>query len=206
MMHTITRKYRTMRKMMREIGLLRTLRITADKAALKLLRKVYGFHPVHTIIPLSSRPYRYIVAELANGLKPHCVVEVGCGLGIILSLIKAPNRCGSDIDEGAIKAARLLRRGVSFSHGDITTVSQQPIDVLILVNWIHEYSPEQLDIWLSPMLSRTSYLLMDAIYPDAPKYYRYRHDFKFLGTRVRHVATRPVPNETRKIVLYKVTL
>jgi len=192
-----------MRKMMREIGFLRTSRITADKIALKLLQKVYGFYTVHVITPLSARPYRHVVAKLANDLKPRCVVEVGCGLGIILSLIKAPDRFGYDVDEGAIKAARLLRRGVSFSHGDITTVSQQPIDVLILVNWMHEYSPEQLDIWFSPMLSRTSYLLMDAIDPDAPEYYRYRHDFKFLGTRVRHVATRPIPNEKRKIILYE---
>ncbi len=206
MMHTIIRKCHTMRKMIREIGFPRTLRITVDKIALTLLQKVYGFHPVHVITPLSARPYRHIVADLANGLKPRCVVEVGCGLGIILSLIRAPNRFGYDVDEGAIRAARLLRRRVSFTHGDITTVSQQPIDVLILVNWIHEYSPEQLDIWLSPMLSYTSYLLMDAIDPDGPEGYRYRHDFKFLETRVRRIAVRPVPNETRSIILYEVTL
>ena len=51
------------------------------------MAKKYGFHPWHAAAPLSARPYRRTVAEMVNGVNPEVVVEVGCGLSSILSLV-----------------------------------------------------------------------------------------------------------------------
>jgi len=198
---------RVVRKLraIRERGLLRSARIAADRFALHGLRQVYGFHPWHAEAPLSARPYRRPLAEMVNRLKPDCVVEVGCGLGVTLELIEAPQRWGYDRDAGAIRAARWLRdKAICFVEGDLTTVAQDPIDILILVNWIHDYSPEQLDAWLQPLLPRTRYLALDAIHPDNPLNYRYTHDFAFLTGRAERTAIVRPANEGRQFHLYRV--
>jgi hypothetical protein len=187
------------------LGIFASIRIALDRTALGVLSRIFGFHPWHAAAPLSARPYRRVVADLVNELNPRRVVEVGCGLGSILSLIHAPERYGYDVDEGAIRAARLIRsKGISFIQGDMRTVSQSNIDVLILCNWIHDFSPEQLDSWITPLMSRTSYLLLDAIDSNGPEGYRFKHDFAFLGVRATHVAVRRAPGEGRTFNVYKV--
>lgn len=181
------------------------MRILADRTGLRLLQTAYGFHSWHAAAPLSARPYRRVVAHLVNALEPRCVVEVGCGLGSILSLVNAPELFGYDVDAGAVRAARLIRgRRISFIQGDMTTVAQSHIDVLILCNWIHEFSPAQLDAWITPLLSRTSYLLLDAIDSDGPEGYRFKHDFSFLGARASRISVSRAPDEGRSFCVYKV--
>lgn len=199
---------KTMRRLqrVRSTGWRRSLRIGADRACLKLLQRVYGFNAWHADAPLSARPYRTVVAGMVNGIRPpvRCVVEVGCGLGSILSLIDAPQRHGYDLDAGAIRAARFLNgRAVTFVVGDMGAIAQDRIDVLILVNWIHEISPQQLDEWLAPLLPRTSFLLVDAIDPALTEY-RFAHDFAFLHGRAREVQVGRAPNEGRRFLLYEV--
>lgn len=188
-------------------GWMRSIRILMDRGALGLLQKVYGFHPWHAAAPLSARPYRKVVADLVASVAPpaQCVVEVGCGLGGILSLVRAPERYGYDVDGGAIRAARLLHgRGVTFVVGDMTAVSQPRIDVLILVNWIHDFAPQQLERWLEPLLCRTKFLLLDAIDPDSSAGYRFAHDFAFLEGIARRSRVARADNEGRSFLLYEV--
>lgn len=189
----------------RSVGLMRSARILLDRSALKLLERVYGFHPWHASAPVSARPYRRELAALVNTLEPTCVVDVGCGLGSLLSFVRAPQRFGYDVDAAAIAAARLLRgKGVQFIEGDMTAVAQQRIDVLILVNWIHGFSPERLADWLKPLLPRTRYLLVDSVDQDGPTGYPYRHDFAFLGDRARCVSELRVAGEPRRFLVYEV--
>lgn len=197
----LRRRLRTAYRM----GLGRAVRIAVDRAALRLLRHLYGFHPWHTEAPLSARGYRRDVARLVNALHPQTVVEVGCGLGSILSLIDAPVRVGYDLDAGAIRAARAMRSGrIRFVEGDLSAVEETAIDVLILVNWIHELSPAALESALLPLLPRTRYLVLDAVDPDGPAGYAYKHDFAFLQGRARGLSvTRPV-NEGRTFRVYEV--
>ena len=49
--------------------------------------------------------------DLVNALTPERVVEVGCGLGDILSRIEARDRFGLDEDANVIRAARFLHGG-----------------------------------------------------------------------------------------------
>jgi hypothetical protein len=189
-----------------QLGLTRAIRITIDKAALHALQRVYGFNRWHAYAPLSARPYRRTVAGVINALNPNCVVEVGCGLGVVLSLVRARHRYGYDTDGGAIRAARLIRsRSIVFREGDMRSVGQPKIDVLVLVNWIHEFSPQQLAEWLEPLLSRTRFLLLDAIDADNPLDYRYSHDFSFLANKARLISQSRAEGEGRRFMLYEVT-
>lgn len=187
------------------IGLVRSVRIRLDLLFLSVLARAYGFHPWHAQSPTSARPYRKTVASLVNALSPQTVVEVGCGLGYVLRLVDAPFRQGYDPDEGAIRAARFLHgRKITFVHGDLTSVSVPHIDVLILVNWIHEISPEELQRLLVPLLVRTSYLILDAIDPTESSGYRFKHDFAFLDSLAQRISVTRPPNEGRTFQLFKV--
>lgn len=204
MMDILARKLQTLRRELKSRGGRRVAKIASDKLAILLLSKLYNFpsswHP-----PTSLRPYRRVVAQVVNTLKPDTVCEVGCGLGSILCRIQAPARYGFDIDGGVIRAARLLRgRKIHFQRGELASVSIENIDVLILVNWIHEMSPAELDRQLTPLLRRTRYLLLDAIDPDNDFGYRYKHDFAFLGSRARRVSITRVDGEGRSFQLFQV--
>lgn len=201
MMSILFRKIKTARR----IGLLRVLHVGLDRFFLSILARIYKFDPWHSAAPLSARPYRHTVARLVNELHPVTVVEVGCGLGGVLSFINAAERYGYDIDEGAIRAARFLRsKKITFVHGDLSVVSLAHIDVLVLVNWIHEISPQFLEDILTPLLPRTHYLLLDAIDPDGPSGYRYKHDFAFLGPHARRLSVTRPRGEGRSFHLFEV--
>lgn len=189
----------------RRFGLRRSIRIEVDRIILRALALKFKFHPWHAEAPISARPYRCVVARIVNELKPVSVVEVGCGLGMILRLVEAPKRYGYDVDVGAIRAARFLHGDtITFSTGDLATVDLKEIDVLILVNWIHEISPMLLHEQLRPLLSRTRYLLLDALDPDGPTGYRFKHDFKFLDRSCRRLSVTCPPNEGRSFHLFEV--
>lgn len=200
-MSSIRRKLETVRR----VGLLRILRCRADRLWLGLLARYFRFDPWHASAPYSCRTYKQTVVDLVNSLSPHTVVEIGCGLGELLCRIHAPRRYGYDVDQGVIRAARFLHGSkISFIHGDAAKVEQDSMDVLILVNWIHSQSPAELFGVLKPLLAKASYLVLDAIDPDGPGSYRYKHDFAFLeGKAERLSITRPL-DEPRSFHLFRV--
>ena len=81
---------------------------------------------------------------------------------------------------------------------------EDDIDILILVNWIHDYSAELLNNWLTPLLPHTRYLVLDAINPENPLNYQYAHDFSFLAGRAERIRSVRPENEGRQFHLYKV--
>jgi trans-aconitate methyltransferase len=168
---------------------------------------VFGFAPWHASAPYACRPYKKVVVELANTLHPAVAVELGCGLGDILSRVLASDRVGIDLDANVIRAARWLHRDCRWVHGDGSSVQglELPsIDCLIMVNWIHALSPEQLARLLLPLLPRVRYLLVDTIDADGPSSYRYRHDFDFLSNLTRRVRTARAPDEPRSFIVMEV--
>ena len=189
----------------RRDGLRKSARVAIDRAALAGLRSIYGFHPWHAQSPTSARPYRHGVAELVNSVTPGIVVEVGCGLGAILARVKAAQRFGYDVDPGVIRAARLIRsRSIVFDEGGFDRVSQSQIDVLIAVNWPHDFSPDQMRSWLEPLFSRIDYLLVDIIDPGSPSAYSHYHDYAFLKGHAEPVAASNCGEKLRNFVLFKV--
>ena len=187
------------------VGPRRLAKIGFDRFRLAVLARYYGFHPWHAASPSSRRPYRYVVAELVNSVAPQVVVEVGCGLGEILSQVRAADRYGYDIDAGVIRAARFMQgSGITFVHGDASQVTQANIDVLILVNWIHELSPTALENLLVPLLGRTRHFVSRRYRPASPAGYAYKHDFQFLHDKAQRIAVMRAPDEGRSFQLFKV--
>ena len=182
-----------------------------DRMWLAELRRVFQFDPWHAGAPYSCRAYKRMVVDLVNSLKPALVVEVGCGLGDILSRVNARERFGLDSDARVIRAARFLHPGkVHWLQGDATGIERVlpagcRMDCLIMVNWIHNLSPDHLAALLLPLLPRTEYLMLDAIDADGPESYRFKHDFHFLSELAQRVSVIRSTDEPRSFVLFKVT-
>jgi SAM-dependent methyltransferase len=186
-------------------------RCRCERIWLRGLRRVFGFDAWHVSAAYSCRPYKRSVVELVNSLRPVTVVEVGCGLGDILSRVNAAERFGFDIDTAVIRAARFLHPGAArWIRGDTSSISlaipeERRIDCLIMVNWIHTLSPQQLAACILPLLPRTGYLILDAIDPDGPSSYRFKHDFSFLSTFAQRLSSTRAAAEPRSFIVFKVT-
>lgn len=204
MPYIITRKFNTLISEIEAKGVGRVARVLGDRLIIAILAKMFRF-PASWHPPTSMRPYRIAVAKVVSDLHPKIVCEVGCGLGSILTRVNAPRRIGYDISAGVIRAARLIRPGsIEFKQGGLDAVRIPSMDVLILVNWIHEVSPKDLESSLLPLLPRTHYLMLDAIDPDNAFGYRYKHDFAFLVTHAVRRSTTRVEGEGRSFILYEV--
>src|SRR5882724_2411371 len=68
-----------------ESAVIKRLRCLFERAWLRTIRRVFRFDEWHANAPYACRPYKKSVVDLANSLRPNTVVEVGCGLGEILS-------------------------------------------------------------------------------------------------------------------------
>lgn len=190
----------------RRLGLLPSARLGMERVFLRVLRHIFKFHPWHAEATKSARAYRQTAARIVDSLNPDTVVEIGSGLGYILAGISAPHRFGFDVDMGAVRAARFLHgRGISFTHGSFSSIGLPAMDVLILINWIHEVSPQALEVSLKPLLPRTRFLLVDAIDPEGDRSYRFKHDFSFLDSCARKLSVTRPPGEGRSFHLYEVT-
>jgi SAM-dependent methyltransferase len=189
--------------------LLTRARCKIDRVWLHAWRQIFGFDRWHAAAPYSCRPYKRVVVETANALRPSTVVEVGCGLGDIVSRIQARERFGIDAELNVIRAARFLHPGnVHWLHGDASSIRgalplMLQIDCLIMVNWIHSLSQEQLADVIVPLLPRLKYLLLDAIDPTGPASYRFKHDFHFLGSKTERIAETRLADEPRSLVVLK---
>jgi len=188
-----------------------TVRCRIDRVWLGALHRLFGFDPWHASAPYSCRPYKRTVVELANSLQPATVVEIGCGLGDIVSRIRAAALFGFDRDARVIRAARFLHGNrVRWIHGDGSCIQRTlpdglTIDCLVMVNWIHDLSSERLRALLLPLLPRVRYLLLDSIDADGPDSYRYKHDFAFLASLTSRVSVTRAPGEPRSLVVFAVS-
>jgi hypothetical protein len=191
-------------------GVWTRLRCRIDRLGLRLLRLMFGFDLWHSAAPFSCRPYKALVVRLANALQPSVAVELGCGLGDIISRVEAGERFGIDTDPRVIRAARFLHFGRgSWINGDGNCIQQvispgSTIDCLIMVNWVHNLSPERLSELLLPLLPRTRFLVLDAIDSDGPSSYRHKHDFGFLSALTDRLSVSRAPDEPRSFVVFEV--
>lgn len=191
-----------------DAGLWAAIRCRWARLWLRALRCVFRFDPWHAAAPYSCRAYKRAVVELANALQPARVVEVGCGLGDIISRIQAPERVGIDVDRRVIRAARFLHPAGVWVQGTGESLPRlipagRRIDCLIMVNWIHALSPNELAAVLMPMMPSIRYLILDAIDPDSSQSQRYRHDFRFLEGAARRVSTVRVQGEPRTFIVFE---
>ena len=143
-----------------------TLKILAYKNGLTL-------DPWHIKSNIYCRPYKQKVIEVANSLNPNCVIEIGCGLGEIISRVRAQYRVGVDIDKSCIYLANKLNKGPVYIEGGfdgVLTLQAKEIDLLIMVNFIHGISMDTFNFYINQILDskRCKYIITDIYREDYP--------------------------------------
>ncbi len=172
--------------------LFRLVQCIPDFRLYRHLQEEFGFDPWHVKSPYRRRPYKRRVVAMIDDFAPQTVVEIGCGLGEIISHTKAPRRFGIDLEAAVIEAAKSLHgSAVTFHQGDlrkpeeIAAVVGGPIDVLVAVNWPHMLPFEEIEKAIAGLQAQTPVrrLVIDTIYPDRTGYQHYhtRKDVERLG-------------------------
>lgn len=187
-----------------ELGIGNILMCFVTRLRFRMLRARFHFDPWHCDGTWYCRPYQRVAVDMVNRVSPSVVVEVGCGLGEVISRVSAPIRTAFDLDRSVIDAARHLRgNAVQFQVGSWADVGRGPIDVLVAINWIHSLSPEELSAALTLFEGRVSYFLLEGI-TVGQEGYAHCHDFAFLKGRAVLVDSKPGGiGEPRTLKLFK---
>jgi trans-aconitate methyltransferase len=174
----------------------------------RILQYIFKFDAWHVLGTYELRPYKREVVREVNQLHPRVVVEIGCGLGEIVSRIDAEQKIGIDNDKGVIRAARCLnwRKHVLFLDGSFDTVNTLPInhiDSLIMVNWLHGVAEERIKMELEKLLQyvKVRYVIVDEILNNV-KGYTHHHAFaKSLSDLYTERKTVMDPESIRRLVV-----
>lgn len=108
-----------------------------NKIIRKMLSKCFKFGEWH-LIPLSEKKYAQDIIRILNeNYDIVSVVEIGCGLGDILSNLKGKKCVGIDTSKEVIYAAKILSPKIEYHIGSFSQLQHKKIDCLITVNFIH---------------------------------------------------------------------
>jgi len=156
---------------------------------------LFRFDYWHVGAAYHLKPYKKQVVDIVNSISPDVVVEVGCGLGDILSRTSARNKVGIDLDLNVIKAAKFIHRKIYFICGSLNRLDDvvfesnvSDIDILVMCNWLHNVEFNEIKKSIHDLQSKVSvkYLLIDVINADVNGY-KYKHtldECKHLGNVV----------------------
>lgn len=151
-----------------------------------ILQHIFKFNKWHTTT-INEREYALWISKKVNALvcgQSHGqIVEVGCGLGDILSKIHVPNRqkTGYDIEENVIRALKFAHPGLRGKTGSLSSIRNKTIDVLIAVNWLHALDDNWFRQNTACAIKRNhiNRIIVDTV-PAPP--YDYAHDYiNFFG-------------------------
>jgi ubiquinone/menaquinone biosynthesis C-methylase UbiE len=146
---------------------------------------IYRFDKWHLYGTIYSRKYKQQVIDLANSVHPNSAIEIGCGLGDIISRVQANSdyKIGLDIDSRVISAAKILySKHAKFIVGSLESPQINSVDIVIMVNWIHILPKEVLETMIDRIREFSKFVLVDAINKDRSGY-SYYHDFSFMKSR-----------------------
>lgn len=106
-----------------EVGLYNTVKGTLKREYYKILQRIHGFDSWH-VSPYELRGYAHTVAKYVSNKDcgNNLIVDLGCGMGEIISNIRHSNRVGYDPDQKIISLAPVVHKwgsgkGVIFRHG-----------------------------------------------------------------------------------------
>jgi SAM-dependent methyltransferase len=154
----------------------------------RILARRYRFSNWHASAPYECRPYKAEVVALANTVDPAVVLEIGCGLGEIISRVNCDSRYGVDLDAAVLEGARFLHGNAcrfavgSLSDGDaLFQFVRDRVDLLILVNWPHRLSWPDLSSAVEKVIHGLGarYVLIDGIRPEVTGYANYHGRTRF---------------------------
>jgi hypothetical protein len=181
----------------RALGLMGTMSCLFRKCYLHFVALWYGFDYWHASAPIECRPYKRETVQLANEYVQVCAMEIGCGLGDIISRVDSSIRIGVDHDSSVISAARKMHGNVVkfvtasvFDTNEILALDRpHKVDLLILINWPHSVAWYKLLSALQKLLQGMdiNYIVIDGINVGATGYafYHGEREFSKLGTIVR---------------------
>lgn len=105
----------------------------------------------HLNATFESRDYKSKVIKISNIYKTNFAIEIGCGIGEILGRLNASQKYGLDINKDSLLLCKRLYKDIKTIHNDvmknnqyileiINSIAKDEIILIIMVNWLHEYS------------------------------------------------------------------
>ncbi|MCF7928116.1 MAG: methyltransferase domain-containing protein [Spirochaetales bacterium] len=147
------------------------------------LYTIHNFDTWHIKSGYYCRAYKPLLVSWLNEHGPYTLaVEIGCGLGDVLSRLQADRMIGIDIDEGAIQAARKKYPNPDFLASDGNHLPYIPpkAGIVIMVNWLHNLTEERLHSLLCGLAEKQAdSIVVDQLDPSVSGYPRY-HRFEEL--------------------------
>ncbi|CAK0741157.1 putative Methyltransf_11 domain-containing protein [Gammaproteobacteria bacterium] len=158
----------------KQLGLMSFFLAMFERLRNTLLQRRFGFDLWHISGTYHARPYKALAVGLVNDLKPKCVLDVGGGLGDIISRVQAKQRILADASAEVLAASVAL-------HGDsvvyvkanfaqlpeaLAALPLDRIDVLIMINWPHNLDFAEIHQGLAAIKEKLPirYLLTDLMY------------------------------------------
>lgn len=154
------------------------------------------------------RRYKHEAVRLVSGIRPRRVVDLGSGLGDILLRIPAEDRLGLDIDNGVVRACRLIagrRAKIELgSWGALVGLPSSDIDCLIMLGWTHRVPFQELrkDIERASQRHCIRYWLVDE-YREGKDPGGFLHNTAALFEGIAVLRLRSKGDETRDLLLYE---
>lgn len=181
-----------------------------------MLQKIYLFDVWH-LGPINYKPYAWdIVFTAEKYIDEHgiqYVVEIGCGLGDVISNIKPVlnrkcKKIGIDRESSVIKAAKLLHPSITFLHGSFSRCRNKARVCLIMVNFIHMIPEEELKKEMKRLLSRNNVdlVILDTFSRNKNTEYFYSHSgeelFDGKYTCIRKSKAFPAAHSAKRYIEY----
>lgn len=176
-----------------------------------ILYIIFRFHKWHILSNIHFSCYKNIVVYVANYIvKPESVVEMGCGLGEIISRINSPKLVAIDNDDKVLKAAAFIniRNGIEYRCQDLRILQSIEIfDLLILVNFTDSIEPENLKNYLMPYILRANnkFIIIDETIKIIER--KFNHNLlSIFPNNLEQILRIRCTQSGRFIVLYKIRI
>ncbi len=139
----------------KEIGWKNTLVGSMKMIKRKRIQKKYNLGKWFTG-SYETRKYAQEVVEYVNASWPNTVVDLGCGMGDMISHIHAAQKYGYDPKDCLLQEARKIdKSGTIYKKGSFDEVKiEGKIDFLITLQFLHEFTNDKVKTIYSDILDR----------------------------------------------------
>lgn len=166
----------------------------------------FNFEKWHIQGGLHCSKRNQFIVNAINNLKVNSVVDVGCGLGVILNELNTSKLLGIDNSSNVIRAAESIseNNNVTFLSGGFGSI-QGDYDVLIATNFLHNYDKNAVTQWIEKAIHKNhiKFLVVDEIF-DYIEGYRFKHRFINYIDNLELVESDDFVKEKRCIKIYQV--
>jgi hypothetical protein len=172
------------------LGPLKSIQCFKSRLRLRVLKLYFNFDSWHVTSGYECRPYKARVIDALEEIPSAGLIEIGCGLGDIFTLLKKNdstiNYYGFDISTNVISTAKYLSKTNKncFSVGSfesIKTLDSNNYNTILMLNWPHEVNPIELsELIMSNTSKNICFLIIDAIHVNQSKEFKYKHSAREL--------------------------